>query len=172
MLDCPEHSQTSPTTTLVNATVFRPTTVSVSGPPCSIASSRTIHFPSASAVAVACRPANETDTASPGAALPHTGTAICRCRTMLLEKMRGSVTSAEHVYAAAMPASARVRHDALDFTFMSSGPFGFTPCAGKPARIRNEDYTRVTPRAEARRNCPLIHSPSGSRRSSTKPMAS
>ncbi len=83
MLDCPEASQTSPTSTSVILIVFLPCTVISSGPTGAFArfkSSR--HFPSALAVASTVWPFNATLTFSPAAAQPQTGTLAVFCRTM------------------------------------------------------------------------------------------
>ena len=101
MFDWPEPSQTSPTSTSEKVTVFWPLTVSVCGPAAASGASFTDHLPSAPAFAVAVWPAIVTVTSSPGAAVPHTGTAVARWSTMWLPKMAGSFTSARAAMAKA-----------------------------------------------------------------------
>jgi hypothetical protein len=82
MFDWPEHTHTSPTSTSLNVSVFFPATVISIGAPASIASSVTRHLPCASATAAASRPPAFTATASPGSAVPQTGTFVPRWSTM------------------------------------------------------------------------------------------
>jgi hypothetical protein len=87
MFDCPEHNQTSPTSTSVAVSTVAddggPTvTVSVRGTDeASSGSRRTIQRPSGAAVAAFSWPANRTRTVVPGSAQPQTGAATPRCRT-------------------------------------------------------------------------------------------
>ena len=82
MLDCPEHTQTSPTKTLLNVTVCGPETFSVYGPPVGSGGRCAIHAPSAPATACAPLPAMLTRTVAPGVVHPHTGSDWPRWRTM------------------------------------------------------------------------------------------
>ena len=75
MLLWPEQNHTSPTTTFLNTSSLSPFTLN-SAPSAHVLSgaNSTRHRPSAPATAETVCPANATDTFSPGAALPHTGT--------------------------------------------------------------------------------------------------
>ena len=86
MFDCPEASQTSPTTTWLiedgglsaddRISIVRPTAEALRG------LSVTRHAPFVSAVALSSWPANATVIRSPGAAVPQTGAGCPCCSTM------------------------------------------------------------------------------------------
>ena len=83
MFDCPEQIQTSPTSTSLNVTVFFPFTVTVTGvalPGNGVSSTR--HFPLSSAWACVFSEPTVTVTASPGSAVPQTGSFAPSCSTM------------------------------------------------------------------------------------------
>ena len=84
MLDWPESSHTSPTSTLVRVREDPPLVTSIVRPLvlATIGSRRTCHLPSAPAVAFLVCPAKVTCTGWFGSAQPHTGTAASRCSTM------------------------------------------------------------------------------------------
>ena len=113
MFDCPAHSHTSPTSTSP--------TVSRGCPPASTFSSRAVLLadcagnstsqrPFASATALAAAPLNVTVISCPAAAVPHTGSAISRCSTMLFEKIGSSATASPPLAgsSSAAPATAGV----------------------------------------------------------------
>src|SRR5436305_1013097 len=108
MFDCPEPTHTSPTRTSSIVIVFEPETVSLSGPPAVRGSSLTLHLPSWSAVAVFSWERNLTVTFSSGAALPQTGTARSRWRTMWSENRGGNWTAARALPA--RPSAATTAH--------------------------------------------------------------
>ena len=95
MLDCPEQSQTSPTSTSVNTTVSAPADTVKRWASAEVfsGSRSTRHCPEASAVAVFFCPANSTVTTAFGSAIPQTGTGWSRCSTMWSEKTDGRVNS-------------------------------------------------------------------------------
>ena len=82
MLDWPDPIQTSPTYTSATVTVDDPVTVMENGPPASWAGRRTVHFPSAPVVPVACCVPSFTVTLVLAVSVPQTGTSILRCTTM------------------------------------------------------------------------------------------
>ncbi len=83
MLDWPEHSQTSPTSTSFTVWLAPPLAWadSTKGPPAAVAGRAADQWPEASAVAVADAPPSDTVTVSPGEAWPQTGMGWSRCRT-------------------------------------------------------------------------------------------
>ena len=85
MFDWPLANHTSPTRTLDISSWLPATETFIVrfSHDASIGSRRTRHSPLASAFAVFDCPANSTVTASPGVAVPHTGTGTQRCITML-----------------------------------------------------------------------------------------
>ena len=99
MFDCPDPSQTSPTSTsliVIGVLPALPVIVIVNGAPAFAASfaSFTIHLPSASAVANFVWPAIFTVTFSPASAVPHTGTVRPFCSTMWsLNKAAGFISA-------------------------------------------------------------------------------
>ena len=105
MLLCPEASHTSPTSTFA---IFRSPITSVRGSLLAAIGSRsTRQRPSVPAVPHLVCPANETVTFSPGWAVPHTGTRIPRCSTMLSANGAAG-TAAAPATAAATDATAKM----------------------------------------------------------------
>ena len=95
ILDCPAHSQTSPTATFLTWIWFWPTTLNEWPVPRDGVSRKSFHRPFSSALPDTVDPQlAETVTASPGSAHPQTVFFVCRCRTMLSPSSRGSRTSA------------------------------------------------------------------------------
>ena len=98
MFDCPEQSQTSPTSTSLNVTAVLPPETTSGVPACFgsafIAGSLTSHLPESSAVAEASWPRNLTVTFSPGSAVPQTGTAMPCCSTMWSPKTGAALAAA------------------------------------------------------------------------------
>lgn len=81
MLDCPEQSQTSPTSTSRTVTVLRPVNVRVRPAADAASGARsTRKRPSLATVSTFC-PANSTVTFSPSEAVPHTGSITSRWST-------------------------------------------------------------------------------------------
>ena len=96
IFDCPEQSQTSPTTTLVNVRVFSPLTTRLSPTELALSvGSRTSHLPSAPAVVSALRLPKETVIFSPAFAKPQTGTGMPCWSTMLWPNRPEVETSAQ-----------------------------------------------------------------------------
>ena len=94
ILDWPEHSHTSPSSTLLTVTVFLPFRVSVNGPPAGRGARLTRQCPSVPAtVETDCVP-SVTVTFSDGSAVPQTGTWTPRCKTMLSWNSADGRTSA------------------------------------------------------------------------------
>src|SRR5579862_6888435 len=83
MLDWPEQTQTSPTATLRISKWWSPSTASVYGPGLWIGLNVTTQLPWLLAMVESDWPAMVTVTFWPGAAVPHTGSFLSRCRTML-----------------------------------------------------------------------------------------
>ena len=108
MLDWPEATQTSPTTTSETVSLFLPATVISNGPGAeSFRFRASIHLPAASALAVAEMPLSDTVTSSPGSALPQIGTFAAFSRTMWSEMMAGSLMSAHAQLVETAAATAR-----------------------------------------------------------------
>src|ERR1700744_1110329 len=88
MLDCPEHTHTSPIRTLSRLTVFLPSVIlSVCGVALAAAAGMlTLHLPVASAVVVNCPEFQLAFTVilADAAAAPHTLNILLRCTTILL----------------------------------------------------------------------------------------
>src|SRR5258706_16134056 len=95
MLDWPDATQTSPTSTSLSVTVLVAFTTRENGPPASPGDKYRLQRPRSSVVAVLLSPRNVTATLSPGVALPQTCTGIPRCRTMWSARSAGSVASAK-----------------------------------------------------------------------------
>jgi hypothetical protein len=114
MLDCPEHTQTSPISTSLMVMALLPRTWSVNGPPAGILGRIASHSPASSALTVRWLLPKKTVTASPGAALPQSLMGALRWSTMPSEITLGSVTSADAAEARA--ASAAPRRIACFFT--------------------------------------------------------
>ena len=82
MLDCPEHSQTSPTSRSCRVTMFDPVTVSVPGDVLAgNAGNSTDQRPVSPVRVLAVFPPKSTFTASPGAAQPQIRSGLSRCNT-------------------------------------------------------------------------------------------
>lgn len=90
MLDWPEPTHTSPTST--SRTVRSLTDIS-SGPAAESGRSQSSHFPSGRAVVETFCPWKPTLTVSPGSAAPHMRTGIPCCNTMWSEIKAGSLTA-------------------------------------------------------------------------------
>jgi hypothetical protein len=119
MLDWPEHSHTSPTSTstIVCAAPSALLTASVYGPPAGSAGSVACQWPSASARPCTVWPAKRIVSAAPGFAWPQTGSARSRCSTAWSwNSGLSSAASAAHAApvprhsSAATPASVRQRN--------------------------------------------------------------
>ena len=122
MLDWPEATHTSPTSTSASSMVFSPFTTTVWDPPAAIGFSASRQRPSESATADAAFRPIETVTSSPGEAQPQNGRAAPRCRTMRSPSTDGSLTSA--VAVAAERAKTRQPSPAIRVlsAFMASPP--------------------------------------------------
>ena len=111
MFDCPEQIHTSPMSTLLNVTGWRPSVkVIVWGPPASGVRTVAVQCPAASAGTSWRAPSHEVviRTVRSGAAVPQSFTSLSRCSTMLSVKMAGSFTSASSRRGSS-PASNRKR---------------------------------------------------------------
>ena len=120
-MDWPLANHTSPTRTfLIVSLLDAPATVRTRFSfDASIASSETLHLPSAPAWAVFVCPANVTVTFSPGSATPHTGTARPRWRTMLSANGVAVFTNPYAANAVASTAGTTTIFDTFIFPFPS-----------------------------------------------------
>ena len=109
MLDCPLANHTSPTRTFhISSVLVAPATVRTRfSLDAGMGSSVTRQAPFASAVADLVCPANVTVTVSPASAVPHTGTARSRCRTMFSANGVAVATFASAAHADMAAATAR-----------------------------------------------------------------